>query len=54
MIQALIAPRWTVASMIENLPSRLMMEQQCRTRYMFPGVQGGQRIPRKWLESGAS
>ena len=30
------------------------MDQQCRDRYLFAGLQGGQRIPRKWLESGAT
>ena len=37
----------------ENLPSWTFLDQQCRDRYLFAGLQGGQRIPRKWLESGA-
>jgi 3-oxosteroid 1-dehydrogenase len=37
----------------ENLPSWMIMDQQCRDRYLFAGLQGGQRIPRKWLDSGA-
>jgi len=36
----------------ENLPSWMILDQQCRDRYLFAGLQGGQRIPRKWLESG--
>jgi len=36
----------------ENLPSWLIFDQQCRNRYIFAGLQGGQRIPRKWLEAG--
>jgi 3-oxosteroid 1-dehydrogenase len=36
----------------ENLPSWLIMDQQCRDRYLFAGLQGGQRIPRKWLDAG--
>ena len=31
----------------------MILDQQCRDRYLFAGLQGGQRIPRKWLESGA-
>jgi 3-oxosteroid 1-dehydrogenase len=37
----------------ENLPSWMIMDQQCRDRYLFAGLQGGQRIPRKWLDAGA-
>ena len=37
----------------ENLPSWLILDQQCRDRYLFAGLQGGQRIPRGWLEFGA-
>ncbi|EUA51906.1 3-oxosteroid 1-dehydrogenase domain protein [Mycobacterium xenopi 3993] len=36
----------------ENIPAWMIMDQQCRDRYLFAGLQGGQRIPRKWLESG--
>ena len=36
----------------ENLPSWLIMDQQCRDRCLFAGLQGGQRISRKWLKSG--
>jgi len=36
----------------ENLPSWMILDQQCRDRYLFAGLQGGQRFPRKWLESG--
>ncbi len=37
----------------ENLPSWMIIDQQRRDRYLFAGLQGGQRIPRKWLESDA-
>ena len=30
----------------------MILDQQCRDRYLFAGLQGGQRFPRKWLESG--
>ncbi|WP_163755877.1 3-oxosteroid 1-dehydrogenase [Mycobacterium botniense] len=36
----------------ENLPAWMILDQRCRDRYLFAGLQGGQRIPRKWLESG--
>jgi hypothetical protein len=36
----------------DNLPSWMIIDQHCRDRYLFAGLQGGQRIPRKWLESG--
>ena len=29
-----------------------MFDQQYRDRYIFAGLQPGQRIPKKWLESG--
>jgi 3-oxosteroid 1-dehydrogenase len=29
-----------------------MFGQQCRDRYIFAGLQPGQRIPKKWLEAG--
>src|ERR1700682_6108637 len=32
----------------------MILDQQCRDRYLFGGLQGGQRIPRKWLDSGAN
>jgi 3-oxosteroid 1-dehydrogenase len=38
----------------ENLPSWMIIDQQCRHRYLLAGLQGGQRIPRKWLESSAN
>ncbi|KAA8969474.1 3-oxosteroid 1-dehydrogenase [Mycobacterium sp.] len=37
----------------ENLPAWMIFDQRCRDRYLFAGLQGGQRIPRKWLEAGA-
>ncbi|QNI08772.1 3-oxosteroid 1-dehydrogenase [Mycobacterium kubicae] len=37
----------------ENLPAWMVLDQQCRDRYLFAGLQGGQRFPRKWLEKGA-
>jgi 3-oxosteroid 1-dehydrogenase len=36
----------------ENVPAWLVFDQQYRDRYIFAGLQPGQRIPRKWLESG--
>lgn len=36
----------------ENIPAWLIFDQQYRDRYIFAGLQPGQRIPRKWLESG--
>ena len=30
----------------------MILHQQCRDRYLFAALQGGQRFPRKWLESG--
>jgi 3-oxosteroid 1-dehydrogenase len=30
----------------------LVFDQQYRDRYLFAGLQAGQRIPRKWMESG--
>ena len=36
----------------ENIPAWLVFDQQYRNRYIFAGLQPGQRIPRKWLESG--
>jgi 3-oxosteroid 1-dehydrogenase len=36
----------------ENVPAWLVFDQQYRDRYIFAGLQPGQRIPKKWLESG--
>jgi 3-oxosteroid 1-dehydrogenase len=36
----------------ENIPAWLVFDQQCRNRYIFAGLIPGQRIPRKWIESG--
>ncbi len=36
----------------ENIPSWLIFDQRYRDRYIFAGLQPGQRIPKKWLESG--
>ncbi|MBJ7337676.1 3-oxosteroid 1-dehydrogenase [Mycolicibacterium sp.] len=36
----------------ENVPSWLIFDQQYRDRYIFAGLQPGQRIPKKWLDSG--
>ncbi|MGV0835521.1 3-oxosteroid 1-dehydrogenase [Mycolicibacterium thermoresistibile] len=36
----------------ENIPAWLVFDQQYRDRYLFAGLQPGQRIPNKWLESG--
>ena len=36
----------------ENIPAWLIFDQQYRDRYIFAGLQPGQRIPKKWLESG--
>jgi 3-oxosteroid 1-dehydrogenase len=36
----------------ENIPAWLVFDQRYRDRYIFAGLQAGQRIPRKWLESG--
>ena len=36
----------------ENIPAWLVFDQQYRDRYIFAGLQPGQRIPSKWLESG--
>lgn len=36
----------------ENVPAWLVFDQQYRDRYIFAGLQPGQRIPRKWLDSG--
>ncbi|CAJ1579323.1 3-oxosteroid 1-dehydrogenase [[Mycobacterium] wendilense] len=36
----------------ENIPAWLIFDQRYRDRYIFAGLQPGQRIPKKWLESG--
>ncbi len=36
----------------ENLPSWMILDQRCRDRYLFAGLPGGQRFPRRWVESG--
>ena len=36
----------------ENIPAWLVFDQRYRDRYIFAGLQPGQRIPRKWMESG--
>ena len=36
----------------ENIPAWLVFDQQYRNRYIFAGLSPGQRIPRKWMESG--
>ncbi|HQV19673.1 MAG TPA: FAD-binding protein, partial [Gordonia sp. (in: high G+C Gram-positive bacteria)] len=35
-----------------NVPAWLIMDQRCRNRYLFAGVNARQPLPRKWLESG--
>lgn len=36
----------------ENLPAWLVFDQEYRNRYIFAGLQPGQKIPSKWIESG--
>lgn len=36
----------------ENIPAWLIFDQQYRDRFIFAGLQPGQRIPKKWMESG--
>ncbi|MGV0635435.1 3-oxosteroid 1-dehydrogenase [Mycolicibacillus trivialis] len=36
----------------ENIPAWLVFDQRYRDRYIFAGLNPGQRLPRKWLESG--
>jgi 3-oxosteroid 1-dehydrogenase len=36
----------------ENVPAWLIFDQRYRDRYIFAGLQPGQGIPKKWLESG--
>lgn len=35
----------------ENIPAWLIFDQQYRDRFIFAGLQPGQRIPKKWMES---
>jgi 3-oxosteroid 1-dehydrogenase len=35
----------------ENVPAWLVFDQQYRNRYIFAGLQPGQRIPKRWLDS---
>jgi 3-oxosteroid 1-dehydrogenase len=36
----------------ENVPAWLVFDQRYRDRYIFAGLQPGQRIPKKWMDSG--
>lgn len=36
----------------ENIPAWLVFDQQYRDRFIFAGLQPGQRIPSKWMDSG--
>jgi 3-oxosteroid 1-dehydrogenase len=36
----------------EHIPAWLIFDQQYRDRFIFAGLQAGQRIPKKWLETG--
>lgn len=36
----------------ENVPAWLIFDQRYRDRYIFAGLPPGQRIPKKWLDSG--
>ena len=36
----------------ENMPAWLVFDQRYRDRYIFAGLNPGQRIPNKWLDSG--
>lgn len=36
----------------ENIPAWLVFDQRYRDRYIFAGLQPGQRIPSSWLDSG--
>ncbi|KAA0021990.1 3-oxosteroid 1-dehydrogenase [Antrihabitans cavernicola] len=36
----------------ENVPAWLVMDQQYRDRYIFAGLQPGQRFPKRWLDAG--
>jgi 3-oxosteroid 1-dehydrogenase len=36
----------------EHIPAWLIFDQQYRDRFIFAGLQPGQRIPKKWMESG--
>lgn len=36
----------------ENVPAWLVMDQQYRNRYIFAGLQPGQRFPKRWIDAG--
>ncbi len=36
----------------ENLPAWLVFDQRYRNRYLFAGLQPGQRFPSRWMENG--
>ena len=36
----------------ENVPAWLVFDQRYRNNYIFAGLNPGQKLPRKWLESG--
>ncbi|HEX7323575.1 MAG TPA: 3-oxosteroid 1-dehydrogenase, partial [Mycobacterium sp.] len=36
----------------ENVPAWLIFDQRYRDNYIFAGLQPGQRLPKKWLDSG--
>ncbi|HET9876931.1 MAG TPA: 3-oxosteroid 1-dehydrogenase, partial [Mycobacterium sp.] len=36
----------------ENIPAWLVFDQQYRDRYIFAGLNPGQRLPQKWVDSG--
>ena len=36
----------------ENIPSWMIMDQQYRDRYIYAGLQPGQRFPKRWLDAG--
>ncbi len=36
----------------ENIPAWLVFDQRYRDRYIFAGLNPGQRLPQKWLDSG--
>lgn len=36
----------------ENVPAWLIMDQTCRNRYLFAGINARQPLPKKWFDSG--
>ena len=36
----------------ENVPAWLIMDQRCRNRYLFAGINARQPLPKKWFDSG--